>query len=113
MIMILLFKDEPIYSEIIFVMPDNRGIRGKLFISNFRLYFRSDVRIYLFKLSKYIDKKMKLLCLKESYSFNNYHSNIIIDLPLGLINRIEKIGHQSSKQVNFYGILISCKVETK
>jgi hypothetical protein len=48
--------------------------------------------------------------LKETYSFTNYHSNLIIDLPLGLINRIEKIGHQSSKHTNFYGILISCKV---
>ena len=42
----------------------------------------------------------------------NYQSHfIIIDLPLGLINRIEKIGHQSSKN-NFYGLLISCKVSS-
>jgi hypothetical protein len=38
-------QDEPIYSEIVFVMPDNRGVKGKLFISNFRLYFRSDVSV--------------------------------------------------------------------
>jgi hypothetical protein len=36
------------YSEIIFVMPaDNRGVRGKMYITNFRLYFKSDVKIYL------------------------------------------------------------------
>jgi hypothetical protein len=35
------------YSEIIFVMPvDNRGVRGKLYITNFRLYFKSDVRCF-------------------------------------------------------------------
>ena len=32
-------------------------------------------------------------------------TNIIIDLPLGLINRIEKVGHKPS-----YGLYISCKV---
>ena len=36
---------------------------------------------------------------------------ITIDLPLGLINRVEKIGHQSSKHTNFYGFLITCKVK--
>jgi hypothetical protein len=35
--------------------------------------------------------------------------HIIIDLPLGFINRIEKLGHQSVKQNNFYGLIISCK----
>jgi myotubularin-related protein 1/2 len=67
-------------TSIIFVLPDNRGVRGRLHISNFRLYFRSADEL-----------------------------NIIIDLPLGLINRIEKIGHQSARQTNFYGFLISCK----
>ena len=67
-------------TSIIFVLPDNRGVRGRLFISNFRVYFRSADEL-----------------------------NIIIDLPLGLISRIEKIGHQSARQTNFYGFLISCK----
>ena len=32
------------YSEIIFVMPaDNRGVRGKFYITNFRIYFKTDV----------------------------------------------------------------------
>ncbi len=31
------------YSEIIFVLPDHRAIKGKLYITNFRLYFKSDV----------------------------------------------------------------------
>ena len=49
--------------------------------------------------------------LKQIYQLNQYQANfVIIDLPLALINRIEKIGHQSSKNVNFYGLVISCKV---
>lgn len=81
-------ENEPAATEIIFVMPDNRAIRGRLYITNFRIYFKSD----------------------DMYQINQYQSHfIIIDLPLGLINRIEKVGHQSSKNVNFYGIVINCK----
>ncbi len=70
-------------------MHDNRAIRGKLYITNFRIYFRSD----------------------DLYQLNQHQPHfIIIDLPLGLINKIEKVGHQSSKHVNFYGIVINCKV---
>lgn len=80
--------NEPSATEIIFVMPDNRAIRGRLYITNFRIYFKSD----------------------DMYQINQYQSHfIIIDLPLGLINRIEKVGHQSSKTVNFYGIVVNCK----
>lgn len=35
--------DEPTYTEIIFVMPDNRAICGKLYITNFRIFFKSAV----------------------------------------------------------------------
>lgn len=81
-------ENEPDHTEIIFVMPDNRAIRGKLYITNFRIFFKSD----------------------DLYQIDQYQSHfIIIDLPMGLINRIEKVGHQSSKNVNFYGLLISCK----
>lgn len=77
-------ENETPHSEIIFVMPDDRGIRGKLFITNYRLYFKSD-------------------------ELQIYQSYLIINLPLGLIHRIEKIGHQSTKKSNFYGLLINCK----
>lgn len=30
-------------TDIVFVLPDNRGVNGKLCLTNFRLYFRSDV----------------------------------------------------------------------
>lgn len=74
--------------SIMFVLPDNRVINGKLYITNFRLHFKSNE---LHQIS------------------SDQPCFIIIDLPLGLINRIEKIGHQSSKHVNFYGLSISCK----
>jgi len=66
-----------------YVLPDNRTLRGKMNITKFRLYFQSD----------------------EKQNSNYF----IINLPLGNINRVEKIGHQSSKQQNNYGIVISCK----
>lgn len=72
-----------------FVLPDNRVINGRLYITNFRLFFKS---------------------IDQHQISNDQPNFIIIDLPLGLINRIEKIGHQSSKHVNFYGLSISCKV---
>jgi hypothetical protein len=37
---------EPLFTEIIFVMHDNRAICGKLYITNFRVYFKSDVRLF-------------------------------------------------------------------
>ena len=70
-------------TSIVFVFPDNRGVRGRLYITNFRLYFRSSAHDDL--------------------------SPVIIDLPLGLIHRVEKIGHQSVKQSNLYGLLVTCK----
>jgi len=40
----VLKKDDLVnHSEIIFVLPDHRAIKGKLYITNFRLYFKSDV----------------------------------------------------------------------
>lgn len=35
-------------TDIIFVLPDNRGVNGKLCLTNFRLYFRSDVKLNFF-----------------------------------------------------------------
>jgi hypothetical protein len=37
--------DEPSFTEIIFVMPDNRAICGKLYITNFRIFFKSSVSL--------------------------------------------------------------------
>lgn len=79
----------------------DKPFKGRLYVTNFRLYFKSDVSMaFLYNLFENI---IDFYVIKEA---NNYP---IIDLPLGLINRIEKIGHQSSRQQNSYGIVISCK----
>lgn len=80
-------NDSTLYTQIVFVMPDNRAIRGKLYITNFRLYFLSD-----------------------DFRSTSTQTRFIIDNPLGLIQKVEKIGNTaSSKSSNPYGLLITCK----
>ena len=87
----------PCYSDIVFVLPDDRGARGRMYISNFRMYFVSDAA-------------------SGGGGGSEPSTPLIIDLPLGLISRIEKVGHQTTrsdqagKSGSFYGFLITCKV---
>ncbi|XP_007891243.1 myotubularin isoform X2 [Callorhinchus milii] len=70
-----------IEKDVIYICPFNGPIKGMVFITNYRLFFR---RIEL-------DPTMTL------------------DVPLGVISRVEKIGGQSSRGENSYGLEITCK----
>ncbi|KAK6480473.1 myotubularin isoform X1 [Huso huso] len=67
--------------DIIYICPFNGAVKGKVSITNYRLFFKS------FE----VDPAMTL------------------DVPLGVISRIEKMGGASSRGENSYGLDISCK----
>nr|XP_033799869.1 myotubularin isoform X2 [Geotrypetes seraphini] len=61
--------------------PFNGPIKGRVYITNYRLYFRSEE----------LDPVLEL------------------DVPLGVIGRIEKMGGATSRGENSYGLDITCK----
>ncbi|XP_007664017.3 myotubularin isoform X2 [Ornithorhynchus anatinus] len=67
--------------EVIYMCPFNGPIKGKLYITNYRLYLRS----------------------------LEMDPPVILDVPLGVIARIEKMGGASSRGENSYGLDITCK----
>ncbi|XP_048191471.1 myotubularin isoform X3 [Perognathus longimembris pacificus] len=67
--------------EVIYICPFNGPIKGRVYITNYRLYLRS----------------------------LEMDSALILDVPLGVISRIEKMGGASSRGENAYGLDITCK----
>ena len=66
--------------DVVFLCPYNGPMRGVLHVTNFRLNFRS-----------------------------NAEERFVLDVPLGVVSRIEKIGGVRSTGENSYGIEIFCK----
>ncbi|XP_066570987.1 myotubularin isoform X2 [Amia ocellicauda] len=74
-------EERIIDKDIIYICPFSGAVKGKVFITNYRVFFRSievDPAVYL-------------------------------DVPLGVISRIEKMGGASSRGENSYGLDITCK----
>lgn len=67
--------------DVSYICPYSGPIRGTLTITNYKLHFRS------------IDREPPY----------------IVDMPLGVVSRIEKVGGASSRGENSYGIEIFCK----
>ncbi|XP_066495975.1 myotubularin isoform X1 [Tiliqua scincoides] len=67
--------------DVIYMCPFNGPVKGRVFITTYRLYLRS----------------------VESDPV------VVIDVPLGVISRIEKMGGASSRGENSYGLDITCK----
>lgn len=67
--------------EVIYICPFSGPIKGRLYITNYRLYLRS----------------------------LEMDSALILDVPLGVISRIEKMGGATSRGENSYGLDITCK----
>ncbi|XP_028829297.1 myotubularin [Denticeps clupeoides] len=67
--------------DIIYICPFAGALKGKVFITNYRLYFRS----------------------------NDVDPSVILDVPLSTIGRVEKMGGASSRGENSYGLDITCK----
>ncbi|CAG2194033.1 MTMR1_2 [Mytilus edulis] len=71
--------------DVTYLCPYNGPIKGALTVTNYKLYFKSSERESLF----------------------------ILDVPLGLISKIEKIGGATSRGENSYGIDLICKSKIK
>ncbi|XP_069068507.1 myotubularin [Pleurodeles waltl] len=66
--------------DVTYMCPFNGPIKGRIYITNYRLYFRGEET-----------------------------DPVVLDVPLGVILRIEKMGGVSSKGENSYGLDITCK----
>ncbi|KAG7280417.1 hypothetical protein CRUP_028157 [Coryphaenoides rupestris] len=66
--------------DVIYICPFSGALKGKVFITNYRLYFKSTDA--------------------ESLTLN---------VPLGVVSRVEKMGGASSRGENSYGLDITCK----
>ncbi|KAM6949420.1 myotubularin [Aplochiton taeniatus] len=74
-------EERVIDKDIIYVCPFNGALKGKVFITNYRLYFKS----------------------------TDSDPTVTLDVPLGAIGRVEKMGGASSRGENSYGLDITCK----
>ncbi|CAL1590753.1 unnamed protein product [Knipowitschia caucasica] len=74
-------EDGVIEKEVIYICPFNGPVKGKVLITNYRLYFRS----------------------------SDSDLSVTLDVPLGAIGRVEKMGGASSRGENSYGLDITCK----
>ncbi|KAG3273106.1 myotubularin 1, transcript variant X4 [Ictidomys tridecemlineatus] len=82
--------------EVIYICPFNGPIKGRVYITNYRLYLRS-----LEMLSSHWHFEVDTCLLQDSA--------LILDVPLGVISRIEKMGGATSRGENSYGLDITCK----
>uniref|UniRef100_A0A8C9G271 phosphatidylinositol-3,5-bisphosphate 3-phosphatase n=1 Tax=Pavo cristatus TaxID=9049 RepID=A0A8C9G271_PAVCR len=67
--------------DVIYMCPFNGPVKGRVYITNYRLYLRSVENDPV----------------------------VVLDVPLGVISRIEKMGGASSRGENSYGLDITCK----
>ncbi|XP_026173215.1 myotubularin isoform X2 [Mastacembelus armatus] len=74
-------EDRIIDKEIIYICPFTGAVKGKVLITNYRLYFKS----------------------------SDADVAVMLDVPLGVISRVEKMGGASSRGENSYGLDIICK----
>uniref|UniRef100_A0A673G7N6 Myotubularin n=3 Tax=Sinocyclocheilus rhinocerous TaxID=307959 RepID=A0A673G7N6_9TELE len=74
-------EERVIDKDIIYICPFNAAVKGKVFITNYRLYFKN----------------------------TDSETPVILDVPLGVISRVEKMGGASSRGENSYGLEITCK----
>lgn len=75
--------------DVTYLCPFQGPIRGCLFITNYKLYFRS--------------------VEKNSRSKQFTEPRFTLEVPLGVVSRIEKVGYASSRGENAYGIELFCK----
>ncbi|XP_018588947.1 myotubularin-like isoform X1 [Scleropages formosus] len=74
-------EERVIDKDIIYMCPFSGALKGKVFITNYRLFFKS----------------------------TDVEPVVVLDVPLGVISRVEKMGGASSRGENSYGLDITCK----
>lgn len=74
-------KVQDLKNDVTYICPYSGPSRGTLTVTNYRLHFKT----------------------------NEKDALIVVDVPLGVVSRIEKVGGASSRGENSYGIDIFCK----
>ncbi|XP_025205248.1 myotubularin-related protein 2 [Melanaphis sacchari] len=74
-------KVQGVAREVTYLCPFSGPARGWLSVTNYKLYFKSLER----------------------------DTQLVIEVPLGVVSRVEKVGGQSSRGENSYGIELFCK----
>lgn len=85
------------------------AIRGTLHVTNYRLYFKSADTLPASATLTAANVAINGSPSVVGQGMTNLLGNFIIDLPLGFVSRIEKMGGSTSKGENSYGIEILCK----
>lgn len=79
-------KRQDVKNDVAYICPYSGPIRGTLTITNYRLHFRS-----------------------QPGNDRQKDATVVVDVPLGVVSRVEKVGGASSRGENSYGIDIFCK----
>ncbi|XP_048039980.1 myotubularin isoform X2 [Megalobrama amblycephala] len=74
-------EERVIDKDIIYICPFNAAVKGKVSITNYRLYFKN----------------------------TDSETPVTLNVPLGVISRVEKMGGATSRGENSYGLEITCK----
>ncbi|XP_028338244.1 myotubularin isoform X7 [Physeter macrocephalus] len=90
--------------EVIYICPFNGPIKGRVYITNYRLYLRS-LETHL----EFSHGVRGLTTWSQLKDASLQDSALILDVPLGVISRIEKMGGATSRGENSYGLDITCK----
>ena len=85
------------------------AIRGTLHVTNYRLYFKSTDTLPASATLTAANVSINGSPSTIGQGMSNLSGNFIIDLPLGFVSRIEKMGGSTSKGENSYGIELTCK----
>lgn len=91
------------------ISPYFGAIKGNLFVTNYRLYFKSTDSVSASATLTSANIGTNGSTLSVGAGLTNLSGNYIIDSPLGFVSRVEKMGGSTSKGENSYGIEITCK----
>ncbi|XP_029644178.1 myotubularin-related protein 2 isoform X1 [Octopus sinensis] len=92
-------KNQGMAHDVTYLCPYSGAVKGTLTVTNYRLHFRSAERMPGYEGIHHLYSEQTLL--KDSF--------FILDVPLGVISRVEKIGGATSRGENSYRIDILCK----
>ncbi|KAB0398164.1 hypothetical protein E2I00_012356, partial [Balaenoptera physalus] len=98
--------------EVIYICPFNGPIKGRVYITNYRLYLRSLEMEYfgLRRCETLTEHLGESATVPGAQHGDEQDSALILDVPLGVISRIEKMGGATSRGENSYGLDITCKL---
>eukprot|EP00058_Branchiostoma_floridae_P005246 XP_002590734.1 hypothetical protein BRAFLDRAFT_121921 [Branchiostoma floridae] len=118
-------KLQAIAKDVTYLCPFMGPVRGVLSVTNYKLYFKGNNRVGQgrvkgnnrvgqgqFKDNNKVGQgqvKGNNMVGQGRIKSNNRDPPFIVDVPLGVVSRVEKVGGQSSRGENSYGLDVFCK----